>query len=194
LRKYFKNRKGFTLVELMMVIAVIGILAAVLIPKIGSTKNTARLAGVESNTRQVVAQVHGLVERYKHHGDDFAAALVEAINSDGSDTNGADSGDISNPFVSNLYGATSGSLTADADNADSPDVNYAVYVDDDGDNDNDPTAPGTDTDFKGLIYVTVTLDDYDTSNDIANITEVKVTPYNEDGEQMSELITTITLN
>jgi len=176
LRKYFKNRKGFTLVELMMVIAVIGILAAVLIPKIGSTKNTARLAGVESNTRQVVAQVHGLVERYKHHGNDFAAALVEAINSDGSEADDADSGDISNPFVSNLYGAVEGSLDA------SSDVEYAVYVDDSG-----STAPGTDTDFKGLIYVTVTLDDND-------ITEVEVTPYNEDGEQMSELVTTITLD
>ncbi|MEG6616275.1 type II secretion system protein [Peptococcaceae bacterium 1198_IL3148] len=35
----------------MMVIAVIGILAAVLVPKMGGLKDNAKLAGVESNVR-----------------------------------------------------------------------------------------------------------------------------------------------
>jgi len=79
LRKFLKNSKGFTLVELMMVIAVIGILAAVLIPKIGGTKDSARLSGVESNFRQAQAAVEANITRYRDSSANLQDILTNIL-------------------------------------------------------------------------------------------------------------------
>ena len=42
--RQLKNRKGFTLIELIVVIAILGILAAVLVPQLGGFTNKAREA------------------------------------------------------------------------------------------------------------------------------------------------------
>lgn len=54
-----KKDAGFTLIELMIVIAVIGILAVVLVPKMGNVKTSAKLAGVQTNYRSVLAAIQG---------------------------------------------------------------------------------------------------------------------------------------
>src|SRR5438046_9747150 len=48
------NRKVFTLIELLIVVVIIGILAAIAIPKFANTKEKAYLASMKSDLRNLV--------------------------------------------------------------------------------------------------------------------------------------------
>ncbi|WP_114638047.1 prepilin-type N-terminal cleavage/methylation domain-containing protein [Desulfolucanica intricata] len=178
MRKFFKklkDRKGFTLVELMMVVAVIGILAAVLIPKMTGARDNARLAGVEANANQVQAHVESLISRYRgttsgvNDAGAFQDALVRSINNDAT----ADDKDISNPFVAGKFGAAE--IATDSDDYAVAAVGVGKNVDKPDDN-NENNA--------GLIYVKVVA-----SNEV--IDEVTITPYDGDGNAMTDKEVTI---
>ena len=74
------NRKGFTIVELVIVIAVIGILAAVLIPTFSSVTENARVSARLQETRNAMVEymtdhdgyiAEGTVFKYNDDGDEY---------------------------------------------------------------------------------------------------------------------------
>ncbi|MEY8303038.1 type II secretion system protein [Anaerosalibacter bizertensis] len=51
LKMEIKNNSGFTLIELVLVIAILAILSAIAIPKVGKTKEAAEIAAHNTNVR-----------------------------------------------------------------------------------------------------------------------------------------------
>ena len=78
--KNAKNRSGFTLVEILIVVVILGILAAIVIPQFSQASEDARASSVQSNLQMVRSQI----ELYKiQHGGalpgEVTATLQEAM-------------------------------------------------------------------------------------------------------------------
>lgn len=74
--KMFRKSEGFTLVELMVVVLIIGILVAIAIPVFNAASDSAKLRACHSNQRTI----EGAVQQYKAAapGNDFSGAVTGA--------------------------------------------------------------------------------------------------------------------
>lgn len=97
-----KNKKGFTIIEVMVVIALIGILAAVLVPKFGGVRDTAKNTGMLTNAKMVEAYVASAIDSYKvSESENFANAIATHFSGD-------------NALVNPYTGSTTDSISVDA--------------------------------------------------------------------------------
>lgn len=67
------DHKGFTLIELMIVVVIIGVLAAIAIPKFSSVSDQAK----EAEAAPILKQLFTLQERHKQENDGYATAIAE---------------------------------------------------------------------------------------------------------------------
>lgn len=68
------SRKGFTLVEIMIVVAIIGILAAIAIPNFLKSRNTSQMNACIANMKQI----EGAIEQAKLAGNSAPTLVVAA--------------------------------------------------------------------------------------------------------------------
>ena len=73
LSKMRKNNKGFTLVELMIVIAIVGILAAIAIPNFLSYQKKAKT----SEAKSILGDVRTMEEAYRAETDGYSSSLSQ---------------------------------------------------------------------------------------------------------------------
>jgi len=59
-----RDAKGFTLIELIIVVVIIGILASIAIPKFGNTKEKAYVAGMKADLRNLVTAQEAYFAEY----------------------------------------------------------------------------------------------------------------------------------
>jgi len=96
-----RKQSGFTLVELLIVVIILGILAAVVIPQFNTAAAESKEAALASN----LATIRQAIELYKvQHNDTFPTSSIVTQLTSGTDVTGA-AGTKYGPYIRNIFPA-----------------------------------------------------------------------------------------
>ena len=72
------SRAGFTLVEILAVLVIIGVLAAILVPKFGTTKSKANFAAVKADLKNLATMEEAFFYDYQRYTTDLDSLKAQA--------------------------------------------------------------------------------------------------------------------
>ena len=132
----------------MIVIAVIGILAIVLVPRIGTVKTQAKATGLDTNIRLVQGYAESKIDKWVSKNTDVAAIAGDIKKA----FSGNENKRIVNPFTSEALNAFAGAATV-------PDDDYSLYIVETAiaspAKDNPGITSGSGANLKGAVLVVI---------------------------------------